>query len=116
MSDLTASIPDDFPRPDAISAVAGIQPKLAVRLVDGRYVAGMTNAELYERYIGCEDLAQQFADYCRRKAEENPEWSSAINLERAARGFASKVESGHWEFSCAEQEWVMRRCAEFLGW
>lgn len=115
MSDLTTSIPDDFPRNDAISAVAGVQPKLAVRLVNGQYVAGLTDAELYERYSGCEDLAQQFADYCRRKAAEHPEWSRAFNLERATRGFASKVESGRWEFSCAEQEWVMRRCAELLG-
>lgn len=115
MSDLATSVPDNFPRPDMISAVAGVQPKLAVRLVDEQYVAGMTDAELYERYIGCEDLAQQFADYCRRKAAEHPEWSRAFNLERAARGLASKVESGRWEFSCAEQEWVMRRCAELLA-
>lgn len=116
MSDVTTSVPNDFPRPDMISAVAGVQPKLAVRVVDGQYVAGMTEAELYERYAGCEDLAQQLADYCLRKAREHPEWSKAFNLERAGRGIASKVDSGRWEFSRAEQEWIMRRCAELLSW
>lgn len=116
MSDVTTFVPNDFPRHDTISAVAGVQPKLVVRLVDGQYVAGMTDAELYERYSGCEDLAQQLADYCRRKATEHPEWSRAFNLERAARGLASKVESGRWEFSSAEQGWVMQRCAVLLGW
>ncbi|UCV23594.1 hypothetical protein [Ferribacterium limneticum] len=114
MSDVTTSVPNDFPRP-VISAVAGVQPKLAVRLVDGQYVAGMTDAELYERYAGCEDLAQQLADYCRRKEREHPEWSRTFNLERARRGVATKVDSGRWEFSSAELEWLMRRCAVLLG-
>jgi hypothetical protein len=55
-------IPADFPRPDAHSALAGLQPKLALVTYEGRfYIPGGTPPELFSRWDVCEDLAQQFA-------------------------------------------------------
>lgn len=59
------TISDDFPHGGLTTAIAGVQPKLAARLIDGHYVVGETEEERLERYLICEDLAMQLAD-CRR--------------------------------------------------
>ncbi|MFL9910342.1 hypothetical protein [Paraburkholderia sp. RL17-337-BIB-A] len=61
-------VPDDFPREPYGTSLAGSQPKLAVRSADGQYRVGLTDEELLERYGACEDLAEQLASYCTRKA------------------------------------------------
>lgn len=109
-------VPDDFPREPFIASVAGSQPKLAVRSVDGGYRVGLTDEELLERYDACEDLAQQLASYCARKATENPSWTRGFNLARAREGVARKAKAGLWNVSTAEQCWVMKRVQEILGW
>lgn len=110
------TIPDDFPHGGLTTAIAGVQPKLAARLIDGRYVVGETEEERLERYLICEDLAMQLADYCRRKAGENPDWTTEFNLQRTEQGVASHIRSGRWDISMAEKGWVMQRCAALLGW
>jgi hypothetical protein len=87
-----------------------------VRLVNGRYIAGLTDDEWLERYEGCEDLAQQCATYCARKVAENPALTQELCLENVRKGFTRKVQSGEWDFSEAEQEWVMTRARQILGW
>ena len=42
-------IPDSFPLDPWPAALSGAQPKLAVRLIDGKYVTGLTDAERIER-------------------------------------------------------------------
>ncbi|MBC8748579.1 hypothetical protein F6X42_18820 [Paraburkholderia sp. WC7.3b] len=96
--------------------MAGTQPKVAVRLVDGKYVMGLTEEERWQRYDACEDLALQLAAYCTRKSTLNPEWTRECNLERAGRGMADKVRRGLWDVSPAEQRWVMARVRSFLEW
>lgn len=113
---LPATVPDDFPRGGSIASIAGAQPKLAARLIDGKYVVGWTPAELLERYESCEDLATQLAAYCTRKALANPGWSQGFNLQRAARGMSEKVMNGLWDVTEAEQAWVMERVKLILGW
>ena len=109
-------VPDDFPRESHAASLAGSQPKLAARLVHCTYVAGLSPEELLERYEACEDLAQQLAVYCTRKAAENPSWSRDFNLSRAHRGVARKVKKGLWDISEAERRWVMTRVREILDW
>ena len=54
-------VPDDFPRPQIHSSVAGYQEKLPLVASNGRfYSPGGTPRELYRRWDICEDLAQQF--------------------------------------------------------
>ncbi|WP_433866469.1 hypothetical protein [Ralstonia wenshanensis] len=110
------SIPADFPRDVPPASVPGAQPKVGVRLVNGKYITGLTEEEWLERYEGCEDLAQQFVTYCTRKVSENPALTQELCLARARKGFALKVQQGEWDFSEAEQAWVMKRARELLGW
>jgi len=102
------SIPEDFPR-GILAAVAGVQPKLCVRLVDGKYVAGWTNEELLVRYTNCEDLVQQLTTYVSRKALENPDWTIEFNLKRLEKALAGKGQSGEWDVTVVEQGWIMGR-------
>ena len=103
-------IPESFPRDPWPAALSGAQPKLAVRLIDGQYVAGLTDAERLERYEICEDLAQQLVGYCRRKQSElpgEPLNSLLRKVERSARGKG-------WDISPIELTWVMGRVREAL--
>lgn len=102
---------DDFPRKPFGASLAGSQPKLAVRSVDGRYRVCRTDQELLERYDTCEDLAQQLASNCARKASEHPSWTLDFNLSRAREGVARKVACGQWNVSAEEPRWVMARSA-----
>ena len=110
------AIPADFPRGKPLASLPGFQPKVAVGLVDGQYITGLTDEEWLERYDICEDLAQQFAAYCTRKAAENPDWNHEFNLARARKGLAQQVPRGVWDFSATEQDWVMKRAQQTLGW
>lgn len=106
--------PLDFPRESTPASVPGVQPKLTARLVNGRYRTGLTEEEIWERYSMCEDLAQQLAEYCRRKTTENPHWTREFGLERVERGLADKVRQGAWDVSVEEQHWVMARVRSIL--
>lgn len=101
-------IPADFPR-GILAAVAGVQPKLCVRLIDGKYVSGWTEEELLCRYDNCEDLAHQLASYLTRKAAENPDWTREFNLNRVAKALAAKAQSGEWDITTEEQAWIVAR-------
>lgn len=108
-------VPADFPR-GIPAALPGVQPKLAVRLVDDKYVAGWTEEELLLRHASCEDLAQQFVPYAQRKSAEHPEWTHDSTLERIGRALASKGQSGKWDVTVDEQAWIMARLRALLNW
>lgn len=111
---LDEQVPSDFPRELSRGLLAGSHPKVAIRLIDGKYYAGLTGAELLERYKACGDLAQQIALYCRRKESENPSWSREFNLARTRAGLERKVATGNWYLSEAEQRWLMERVMQLL--
>ncbi len=111
----STSIPADFPRGE-LAAVAGVQPKLCVRLVAGKYVVGWTDEELRIRYANCEDLMQQLTAYVNRKATENPEWTKEFNLDRLKKALASKGRSGEWDVTTDEQAWIVARIRTNLNW
>lgn len=104
-------IPESFPRDPWPATLSGAQPKLAVRLIDGQYIAGLTDAERFERYDICEDLAQQLVAYCRRKHSVHPDEplnSLLRKVENSARGKG-------WDVSPIELTWVMSRVREELS-
>lgn len=103
-------IPESFPMDPWPAALSGVQPKRAVRLIDGRYVAGLTDAERFERYEICEDLTQQLVGYCRRKQSERPDESLHSLLQKVERSARGKG----WDISPVELTWVIGRVREAL--
>lgn len=109
-------VPTDFPREKLLSALSGVQSKVAVALAGVQYVQpAASDEERRERWEICEDLAQQLRDYCRRKERENPTWSREFKLERTRSGVDRKVRSGRWDVSQDEVTWVFSRVVELLG-
>lgn len=109
-----ASVPPDFPRTPLLASLAGAQPKLPARSVDGQYVVGFTHDELKARFELCQDLVEQLAPYCRRKQAEHPEWSQEQLLSKVAKSIRAKAAAGEegWNLSEAELQWVLARVSE----
>jgi hypothetical protein len=107
---MAVEIPADFPRGLLPGSVPGAQPKLLVRKVGDKYLAGMTDEEWEQRYEICIDLSQQLILYCRRKQEDKPEWSTGDILRKISQGIRSK----NWGLSKAEIMWTMERVAQGL--
>lgn len=95
-------VPPDFPRGDSAS-VSGHQPKLALRKVDGKFVEGWSDEELYARFDACADLVEQLTAYCRRKLAELP----GATLENLLPRVRSGVEDKGWDLTEAELNWIM---------
>jgi hypothetical protein len=106
-------VPDDFPRDQDLGSVTGVQPKLLVREVDGRYLSGLTEEQLWVRYDACEDLASQLSAYASRKIASSG-LSPDLALTRAEKGVRLKVDTGEWDFSQHEVTWVMKRTRQLL--
>jgi hypothetical protein len=106
-------VSDDFPREPDLGSVTGVQPKVLVREVDGRYQSGLSEEQLWVRYDACVDLAAQLSVYALRKIATSG-LSPDVALTRAEKGVRLKVDSGEWEFSQAEVAWVMKRTQELL--
>ncbi|RQU47891.1 hypothetical protein DF147_09715 [Burkholderia cenocepacia] len=106
-------VPDDFPREPDAGAVTGVQPKLLVREVDGRYQTALSDEDLRVRYEVCEDLASQLAAYAARKISTSS-MSRDVALTRVEKGTRLKVDSGEWDFSQAEVDWVVKRTQQLL--
>lgn len=106
-------IPDDFPRETYTGAVAGAQPKLLAREVDGRYQSALSDEELWVRYDACDDLAAQLAEYASRKVA-TAGLSPDVALSRAEKGVRAKVDAGEWGLSQREADWVMKRTRQLL--
>nr|WP_315593687.1 hypothetical protein [uncultured Cupriavidus sp.] len=102
-------VPEDFPRVAMPAVVTGVQPKIAVREVDGRYVAGQTEEERYERWDVCEDLARQLVRVAQKDEDERPEQSREETLKRVRISVSQKG----W---CSEDEldWLIGRLAVLL--
>jgi len=106
-------LPPDFPRSTSQGSVSGVQPKLLLRKVGDTYQAGPTDDEVYERYIACDDLAEQLAAYASRKMRANA-WSLQTAVSKVEAGVLKKVHSGVWDFSTAEVTWTIERTRQIL--
>lgn len=105
--------PLDFPRDYGAGGVSGVQPKLSVRLIAGKYVSGLTEEELYERYDACHDLVNQLVDYCHRKLTERPDWPVRDLFQKVRKGVAQRQD---WEFSEGEHRWMMANLCTRMAW
>ena len=105
-----AAVPDDFPR--AIpGSLSGAQPKLSGRLVDGRFVEGLTDEELRARYEACSDLAGQLMDYAKRKRAQLAD----LPLREFLRQLRASVVKKRWDIDADELTWVMGLVAVAMG-
>ncbi|MDM0024631.1 hypothetical protein [Variovorax saccharolyticus] len=104
-------IPSDFPRSLELGAVAGYQSKLAVKMVEGRFVEGLTDEEHKERFLACQDLVEQLESYCRRKLRENAALDVPTLLPLVRRGVVNK----DWDLSVSELDWIMNRLSDRLN-
>lgn len=102
-------VPADFPRLTLPAVVTGAQPKIGVRAIDGRYVAGQTEEERYERWDICEDLARQLLPVARKDETGNPGQKRETTLRRVRISVSQKG----W---CSEDEldWLIGRLAVLL--
>src|SRR5471032_317197 len=108
------NIPADFPRDCGVASLAGVQPKIALRLngASGTYVNGMSEEEVQERYEVCADLVDQLVAKCHKNRETKYAALSEIQiLER----LLAQLLGTAWG-SDAEMAWVIRRTASELDW
>lgn len=110
-ADRQSPVPTDFPRPPLLAAIAGAQPKLPARVVDGAYVVGLTPEELRVRWELCQDLVDQLVPYCERKRTERPDWSQEQLLSKVATAVRGKG----WDVSEPELQWVVGRVGAALA-
>ncbi|WP_035883338.1 hypothetical protein [Cupriavidus metallidurans] len=104
-----SEVPEEFPRTTISAVVTGVRPKIGVREIDGRYVAGQTEEERYERWDICEDLARQLLPVARRDETEHP----GQQREKTLRRVRISVSQKGW---CSESEldWLIGRLAALL--
>jgi hypothetical protein len=103
--DIQKQVPPDFPRGPNLGSVSGVQPKLLVRHIDGKFVSGWTEEEVYARFDSCLDLVEQLTVYSRRKLAERPELTPVLLLPQVRTSLHSKG----WDFTEEELNWVMMR-------
>lgn len=101
-------VPKDFPSGFTSSTLPGTQPKFLARKIDGRFVVGLTDAELHERWVYCEDLAQQLAARTLRKQAAG----LASDLGAFYQETERRVRGQGWELTNDEVIWLMKRTRE----
>jgi hypothetical protein len=108
---MSISVPDDFPRDVAPASLSGAQPKISVRMIDDKFVAGLTAEERAERWTICEDLAHQLVPKTLKDAARNPDHLHDETLRRVRRA----VEAKGWT-SVVETDWLIERLHNLLDW
>jgi hypothetical protein len=108
---LTSQVPRDFPWDPTPALLSGTQPKLAGRLIDGRFVVGLTAEERFIRWDMCEDLAQQLVPKTLKDAAKYPQHSREVTLKRMRRA----IEGKKWT-ERLETDWLIERLRVLLGW
>lgn len=99
------AVPEDFPRGHTAPTVPGAQAKFVARKIDGRFVVGLTEAEHHERWLYCEDLAQQLAKRTLRKLAAG----LVSDLDDFYRETEHRVRGQGWDLSNDEVKWLMKR-------
>lgn len=104
------TVPDDFPRNPWPAAVSGVQPKVAARLIGGKYVVGLTPEELAVRHDNCADLVLQLTAYCERKLQADPSLKLDEYLPKVEQASSTKG----WDVSPIEITWIFSKVRQAL--
>lgn len=86
-------VPADFPWDPFPASLSGAQPKVAARLIDGRYVTGLTEDERRGRFLMCGDLVEQVIAYTLRKHPLRPD----LTLEQFLNEVDKSMRLKGWE-------------------
>jgi len=108
-----AQTPADFPRYTGLGAVGGVQPKLAARKIDGKFVVGLTAEELYSRYTVSHDMTNQLVDLCNSELNERKNVDVSELFREVREGVSGKLD---WDFSDTERHWMMVQLCVRMGW
>lgn len=65
------------------------------------------------RYDMCFDLVNQLEDYCCRKLNERPDWSTLELFEKVQASVRTRHD---WDLSAGEVRWVMRQPCLRFNW
>lgn len=95
-------IPDTFPHDPWPAGIPGAQPKYSARLIDGRFVVGLTSEERQKRYALCLDLLGHLTTYVQHMQPHVLTDAYLAQLEQAIR-------SKGWDLSPIEITWVFDR-------
>ncbi|WP_321947831.1 hypothetical protein [Paraburkholderia sp. J10-1] len=106
-----SSVPADFPWHPTPASLSGFQPKLAGRMIGGKFVVGLTAAERFERWDMCEDLARQLIPKVLQDATKFPQHSHDVTLARMRRA----IEAKSWTEGL-ETDWLIERLRVLLDW
>lgn len=104
-------VPYCFPRDPWPTALPGAQPKFAARLLQGRYVVGLTDVEREERYLMSADLLEQLTAHVRHNRTQQstePLESYLLRLEQMVRDQGGEV-------SPIEMTWVFQQLRTLHG-
>ncbi len=93
------------------ASLSGAQPKLAARLIDGKFIVGQTDEERCARWAVCEGLAQQLVAKARKDADKYPHHSREETLQRMKQAIKCKG----WT-SLVETNWLIERLRTLLDW
>jgi hypothetical protein len=98
-------VPDDYPRDPYPAALGGAQPKFAARLIDGRYVVGLTDEERQERYLYCANWVETLVEYFPKKRLRRPDMSVEDVLQYIHAG----IRSERGDLGEVELDWIMAK-------
>lgn len=103
VSELLLDVPEDFPRSRHLYSVAGAQPKLVLRKVQGGYQEGWTDSELVERFIVCRKFAEALTPYCSEKLGKLP----GATIENLLPAVRTKIVNKRWGYTEEELDWIL---------
>lgn len=95
-------IPDTFPRDPWPAAIPGAQPKFSARLIDCRFVVGLTDDERQERYALCQDLLDHLTAHVQHIQVQQPHVLTDAYLAQLEKAIRSRG----WDLSPIEINWV----------
>ena len=108
-------VPADFPRIASRGAIGGIQPKCLLVQYEGDgkyYQQGCTPPDILERWLFCEDLAQQLQAQClTTKLGKRAHMSEVDILDQ----YVDRLKQTNWG-APEEMHWVIRRVASIINW
>lgn len=105
--------PEDFPKRNEIAALNGNVPKFSARLINGRYVVGVTAEEHREHYRDCCALVADLIAYCHRKQAADVKWTPEALHERIKKGLENTQELDLTE---PELQWVLAELGLAMQW
>lgn len=106
-----SEVPGDFPVDLFPSALAGSQTKFSARVVDGRYMVGLTPEERSQHYLQCLDLLNQLIEYTQRKLNQKPQVARNEILD----DIANRIPLQGWDLSAPEMQWIAKRLRQSVA-